>query len=63
MRNPYVVEVKTEDQGIFAVKNESKNNIKITNFEDESKDDMNVQLNKISEIPQNLENFYSIFDN
>ena len=42
MRNPYVVEVKTEDQGIFAVKNETKNNIKITNFEDESKDKMNA---------------------
>jgi len=27
MRNPHVVEVKTEDQGIFAVQNEKLNNV------------------------------------
>lgn len=51
MRNPYVVEVKTEDQGIFAVKNDKLNNIKVTTFDSEVKNDMNDQLNKISEIP------------
>ena len=29
MRNPYVVEVKTEDKGIFAVVNEKYNNVNI----------------------------------
>lgn len=65
MRNPYVVEVKTEDQGIFALREEKLNNIKVTTFDDSAltKDEINDQINKISEIPSNLENFYQIVDN
>ena len=60
MRNPHVVEVKTEDQGIFAVQNEKLNNVNIQTIDsvEQTKDEIDDQMKQISEIPMNLENFY-----
>jgi len=53
MRNPHVVEIKTEDQGIFATKENSMNGIMIQSFDTTllSKDDITTQIQNISEIP------------
>ena len=65
MRNPYVVEVKTENQGIFAVHEEKQTSVKIQQFDilNKNKNEIDEQIQGISEIPQNLENHFKAFDN
>lgn len=54
MRNPYVVEVKTEDQGIFATKTQSSDAVTVKafdTFDRSSAATFDEQINNISEIP------------
>lgn len=54
MRNPYVVEVKTEDQGIFASKTQSSDAVTVKafdTFDRSSAATFDEQINNISEIP------------
>ena len=65
MRNPFIVEIKTEDQGIFALRNNKDRGVKVTSFDaiHSNKEDINNQINNISEIPQNLTNYYKSLPN
>jgi len=64
MRNPYVVEIKTEDKGIFASVKNTSSGVSIKSFDttQHSKDEINEQINNISEIPMNLTNYFQQFD-
>ena len=42
MRNPFVVEVKTEESGIFSQKKDSSTSVKITQFDQLSKQDIDT---------------------
>jgi ATP-dependent RNA helicase DDX55/SPB4 len=51
MRNPYVVEVKTESHGIFSKKDDASQSVRIIQFDNLSKNEMDTQIQNISEIP------------
>lgn len=63
MRNPFVVEIKVESMGIFASRNQKDMGVNISSFDPSvvSKFDINDQINNISEIPQNLTNYYKCY--
>lgn len=44
MRNPYVVEVKTEGHGIFAENGDAKESVKIQQFDQLSKEEMAQEI-------------------
>ncbi|CDW71079.1 dead-box atp-dependent rna helicase 18-like [Stylonychia lemnae] len=61
MRNPYFVDVRLEDQGIFATPQDI---VHIQQFDLTSdKNELNRQIQEINEVPSNLENFYSPVEN
>jgi ATP-dependent RNA helicase DDX55/SPB4 len=65
MRNPYVVEIKTESHGIFAAKSSVADGVMVKSFDTFARggEGMEEELNNISEIPQNLTNHYLAFEN
>ena len=62
MRNPHFIEVRLENEGIFA-SNDDENNITIKEFDINDKEEMKNQIKEISEVPSNLLNFYQLVDN
>ena len=65
MRNPYIIEIKTEDKGIFATADNSKLGVSIKSVDElgETQEEINKQINDISEVPMNLSNYYQICSN
>eukprot|EP00347_Sterkiella_histriomuscorum_P021557 403333562 len=60
MRNPYFVDVRVEMSGIFSTE---KDKVSIQQFDlHGDKLVLNKQIQDINEVPQNLENFYTLID-
>ncbi|TNV81361.1 hypothetical protein FGO68_gene16313 [Halteria grandinella] len=65
MRNPHFIEVRIENEGIFAFK-QDKNDKSITIKEFDlniDKEELKQQIKEISEVPSNLQNFYQVIEN
>lgn len=65
MRNPYIVEIKTEDKGIFATTDNSKQGVSVKSVDElgETQEERDKQINDISEVPMNLSNYFQVCPN
>jgi superfamily II DNA/RNA helicase len=65
MRNPHFIEVRLENEGIFAHNNDKlEKNIIVKEFDlHGDQEELKSQIKEISEVPSNLLNYYQIVDN
>jgi ATP-dependent RNA helicase DDX55/SPB4 len=59
MRNPFFIEVRLENEGIFATIKEDHSSVTVKEFDlAGDKEELKSQIKEISEVPSNLLNFY-----
>ena len=64
MRNPHFIEVRLENEGIFASKQiKDDHTVTVKEFDlHGDKEELKMQIKEISEVPSNLLNYYQIME-
>jgi len=64
MRNPHFIEVRLENEGIFAHHNDKlEKNIIVKEFDLQGdKEELKTSIKEISEVPSNLLNYYQVVE-